>query len=100
MKKLFLSFSLILIFAFTAMAEDPIYQFNLAAGAEIYMGSLCSCSATFSNGTVVTLTATCRPGYTFTGWTGGGCESVGNNPVCAVTVNSNTSVTALCDLNS
>ncbi len=100
MKKILFAISLILIFAFTAIAADSPDQFNLAAGAEIYMVSLCSCSSTFPNGTVVTLTATCRPGYTFTGWTGGGCESVGNTPVCAVTVNTNITVTALCDLNS
>lgn len=45
----------------------------------------------FSAGTVVTLTASPAAGSTFTGWSGG-CS--GTSPACAVTMNSNTSVTA------
>ena len=45
------------------------------------------CSADFSNGTAVTLTAT---GAGFTGWSGG-CTGTG---ACAVTLNANTAVTA------
>jgi hypothetical protein len=46
-----------------------------------------TCSADFSNGTSVTLTAT---GTGFTGWSGG-CTGTG---ACVVTLNANTSVTA------
>ena len=46
-----------------------------------------TCSADFSNGTAVTLTAT---GAGFTGWSGG-CTGTG---ACVVTLNANTSVTA------
>lgn len=43
------------------------------------------CSATFANGTVVTLTATPGTGGTFTGWSGGGCSGTGT---CSITMNS------------
>jgi uncharacterized repeat protein (TIGR02543 family) len=59
-----------------------------------------ACSYQYASGTVVTLTATCNNGYHFTGWTGGGCEVVGTNPQCAVTMGSNgteTDVTSHCD---
>lgn len=49
------------------------------------------CSELYGQGTVVTLTGTAGSGYTFAGWSGGGCS--GTSP-CAVTVNSTTSVTA------
>jgi phospholipase C len=53
-----------------------------------------NCSATFANGTVVTLTATPFSGATFTGWSGGGCSGT---TTCSVTINSSvpeTTVTA------
>lgn len=56
-----------------------------------------TCSGIFNQGTVVTLTAFAGSGYTFTGWSGGGCA--GTAP-CAVTLNTTTSVTATFTANS
>src|SRR5213594_22899 len=51
-----------------------------------------TCSASFTNGTMVTLTATPAAGSTFTGWSGGGgCIGTGT---CTVTLNTATTVTA------
>lgn len=50
-----------------------------------------TCSAKFTNGTSVTLTATPPAGATFLGWAGG-CAGVA--PTCSLTVNQNTSVQA------
>lgn len=50
-----------------------------------------TCSASFLEGTVVTLTAAADGGSTFDGWTGGGCSGTGS---CVVTMNSNQSVGA------
>jgi hypothetical protein len=50
-----------------------------------------ACSATFTPGTTVTVTATPDAGSTFAGWSGGGCS--GTN-ACTLTINSATSVTA------
>jgi hypothetical protein len=49
------------------------------------------CSQSYTNGTVVTLTAAPAAGSTFTGWSGGGCSGTGT---CVVTVTAATSVTA------
>jgi uncharacterized repeat protein (TIGR02543 family) len=49
------------------------------------------CSASFTGGPVVTLTATPTTGATFTGWSGGGCSGTGT---CAVTLSAATTVTA------
>lgn len=49
-----------------------------------------ACSATYSSGASVTLTATPREGHTFTGWSGA-CSGTG---VCTVTVSANLAVTA------
>ena len=50
-----------------------------------------TCSATFTGGAVVTLTATPNSGSSFGGWSGGGCSGTGT---CAVTLSANTTVTA------
>ena len=49
------------------------------------------CSATYTNGTVVTLVAAAGVGQTFTGWSGGSCSGTG---ACMVTVATATTVTA------
>jgi Divergent InlB B-repeat domain len=53
-----------------------------------------SCSASFGEGSVVTLTATPAAGSTFTGWSGGGCSGTG---ACQVTMTAAESVTATFD---
>jgi hypothetical protein len=50
-----------------------------------------TCSAPFTPGTVVTLTAAPGAGSTFAGWSGGGCSGTGP---CAVTVSGSVVVTA------
>jgi phospholipase C len=49
------------------------------------------CTAPFPSGTPVTLTETPATGYTFVGWSGGGCSGTG--ATCAVTVTAATTVT-------
>ena len=54
-----------------------------------------TCSATYANGTPVTLTATLNSGSTtFGGW-GGACASSGMNLTCSLTMNSSQNVTAV-----
>lgn len=50
------------------------------------------CTETYTEGTVVTLTATADAGSTFTNWTGGGCSGTGN---CVITMNADAQVTAV-----
>jgi hypothetical protein len=50
-----------------------------------------TCSASYSSGTVVTLTAAPAAGSVFTGWSGGGCAGTGT---CTVTVVAAVNVTA------
>src|SRR5881296_2808654 len=50
-----------------------------------------TCSASFTNGTMVTLTATPAAGSTFTAWSGGGCSGTGT---CTVTLAASTTVAA------
>ena len=51
------------------------------------------CSATYTNGTTVTLTETATSPSTFAGW-GGACASFGTATACTLTMNSPLSVTA------
>ncbi len=51
-----------------------------------------ACSASVTNGTSVTLTATPEPGSIFTGWSGGDCS--GTSTTCQVTMGDSKSVTA------
>jgi FG-GAP-like repeat/Divergent InlB B-repeat domain/FG-GAP repeat len=50
-----------------------------------------TCSASFTSGTGVTLTASPTAGWTFSGWSGGGCSGTGT---CTVTMSAAQSVTA------
>ncbi len=54
-----------------------------------------TCSASFSTGTSVTLTASAASGSVFAGWNGGGCSGTGS---CTVTMNAAVSVTATFNL--
>jgi phospholipase C len=49
-----------------------------------------TCTASFATNTQVTLTATAATGYSFAGWSGGGCSGTGN---CSVTLTSAMTVT-------
>src|SRR3984957_8557219 len=48
-----------------------------------------TCSASFAQGTQVTLTATAGTGYFFAGWSGGGCSGTST---CSVTITAATSI--------
>ena len=50
-----------------------------------------TCSASFTNGTAVTLTATAAPDSTFTGWSG---ACTGTSPTCALSMTSDRTATA------
>ncbi len=56
-----------------------------------------TCSASYTSGTVVTLTATPAGGSTFGGWSGAGCSGTGT---CVVTMNAAQNVTATFTLQS
>src|SRR5206468_3026322 len=64
----------------TTVTSAPV---GIACGA--------TCSALFASGTAVALTATPAAGFTFTGWSGGGCT--GTSP-CTLPLAVTTSVTA------
>lgn len=53
------------------------------------------CTEDYTNGTVVTLTASAASGSTFSGWSGGGCSGTGT---CVVTMNSAATITAAFEL--
>src|SRR5438132_2050352 len=55
-----------------------------------------ACSAVYSSGTAVTLTATAASDSSFSGWTGGGCSGTG---ACTVTVTAATTVIATFTVN-
>lgn len=61
------------------------------AGIDACTSTTESCSAPFSTGTIVTLTATPGTGSTFTGWSGAGCTGTST---CSVTMTGAESVTA------
>lgn len=50
-----------------------------------------TCSATFTAGTTVTLTASAAQGFSFTGWSGAGCSGTGT---CTVTLSAASTVVA------
>jgi hypothetical protein len=50
-----------------------------------------SCSGSYVSGSSITLTPQADPGFTFLGWTGGGCSGLGS---CTVALNANTTVAA------
>jgi len=54
------------------------------------------CSASYSGGTAVAVTAAATPGSVFTGWTGGGCDG-GAEVTCVATLMVSTVVTATFD---
>ena len=62
----------------------------ISSPSAISCGSVCT--ATFSPGTAVTLTALADSGSTFFGWSGGGCSGTG---ACTVIMNSAKTITAL-----
>ncbi len=55
------------------------------------------CTELLPAGVMMTLAATADAGFTFTGWSGGGCTGTGN---CTVTMSANQSVTATFTLNT
>jgi Calx-beta domain-containing protein/List-Bact-rpt repeat protein len=55
------------------------------------------CTENYLTGSSITLTAVAATGFTFTGWSGGGCSGTST---CVVTLNSSTTVTATFTINS
>lgn len=79
-------------FSLTAsVTGDGGVSSNIQPGIECQTGNQGTCSASFATGSQVILTATADTGYTFTGWSGGGCTGTGT---CTVTMSQAQSVTA------
>ena len=83
---------------FTANPPPPSYTLSVAlagtgAGSVTGSGISCPgvCSASYTAGTTVTLTATPASGSSFAGWSGAGCSGTGT---CTVTMSGGQSVTA------
>jgi Divergent InlB B-repeat domain len=83
----------------TATFEPVVFSLTLASGGAgigyitfpaLSTSCATQCSVGISNGTVITLTATAYPGYTFAGWSGP-CSGVGD---CTFIMNSTTTVNA------
>jgi uncharacterized repeat protein (TIGR02543 family) len=60
-------------------------------------GSITPPTGSYDYGTVVELTATADPGYSFTGWTG---DCSGTEPICSVTMDANKTVSATFTINT
>jgi alpha-tubulin suppressor-like RCC1 family protein len=63
--------------------------------ANIDCGNICTME--YVNGTSLTLTATPSAGYSFTGWSGGGCNGTG---ACNISINAAATVQATFDISS
>jgi uncharacterized repeat protein (TIGR02543 family) len=74
------------------ITKDGTGSGTVTAGSGINCGTTCpTASASYNNGTAVTLTAAPATGSTFNKWTGG---CTGTASQCAITLNTNTTVTA------
>jgi hypothetical protein len=70
--------------------STPSPLINCSEASGVVTGT---CSANYTNGTMVTLTAAATPPSTFGGW-GGACAESGMNTTCTVTMNNTQNVTA------
>ncbi len=77
------------VYKLTVTKSVPAAGTITSSNGTINCGS--TCSANYNPGTSETLTASANSGYTFTGWSGGGCSGTGN---CTVSMAAATSVTA------
>jgi Fibronectin type III domain/Divergent InlB B-repeat domain len=80
--------------------QDTLTISKTGTGTGTVSGTGISCGATctdtYNQGTVVTLTATADAGSTFAGWSGSGCSGTGQ---CTVSMNAATPVTATFNAN-
>lgn len=75
--------------AYTLTVEKAGNGSGIVTGSDIHCGS--ACTAEYSAGTTVTLTAEADPGSVFVGWSGAECSGTGE---CLVTMESDKTVTA------